>query len=247
MVNATRDGRKRTTSDVVTHFAQTSMVVAGMLVAGWLGTGYLKHEPVAFADIGVTGSGAASETFAVASTEPAPAVPVLALKEPVRRTAIVEEVLSSEMRRVRDYVAGRYKVPTKVLDPVLAAAEHHGRTSGIDPLLIVAMMAIESSFNPVAVSSMGAQGLMQVIPRYHMDKIGDARGKNPLFDPQTNVRVGTQVLAEGLRRFGSLQAALQYYGGARDDPQARYANKVLAMKRRLLTAAGRALPSATDA
>ncbi|MDT3670394.1 MAG: transglycosylase SLT domain-containing protein [Aromatoleum sp.] len=247
MVNATRDGRKRTASDAVTHFAQASTVVAGMLVAGWLGTGYLKHEPVAFADVGVSGSGAASETFAVAAAEPVPAVPVLALKEPVRRSAIVEEVLSSEMRRVRDYVAGRYKVPTKELDPVLAAAEQHGRTSGIDPLLIVAMMAIESSFNPVAVSSMGAQGLMQVIPRYHMDKIGDARGKNPLFDPQTNVRVGTQVLAEGLRRFGSLQVALQYYGGALSDPQARYANKVLAMKRRLLTAAGRDLPSATDA
>ncbi|WP_332670301.1 transglycosylase SLT domain-containing protein [Aromatoleum sp.] len=239
MVNATRDRRKRTTSDVVTHFAQASMVVAGMLVAGWLGTGYLEHEPVAFADLGVTESGATSEAVA------AVAVPVV--QEPVRRTAIVEEVLSSEMRRVRDYVAGRYNVPTKMLDPVLAAAEHHGRSSGIDPLLIVAMMAIESSFNPVAVSSMGAQGLMQVIPRYHMDKIGDVRGRNPLFDPQINVRVGTQVLAEGLRRFGSLQAALQYYGGARSDPQARYANKVLAMKRRLLTAAGRDLPSATDA
>jgi len=129
---------------------------------------------------------------------------------------------------------------------VLAAAEHNGRTLGIDPLLIVAMMAIESSFNPVAVSSMGAQGLMQVIPRYHQDKIGDARGKNPLFDPQLNVRVGTQVLAEGLRRFGSLQAALQYYGGARSDPNAAYANKVLAMKRRLISAAGRDARAGTD-
>ena len=65
--------------------------------------------------------------------------------------------------------------------------------------------------------------------------------------PQINVRVGTQVLAEGLRRFGSLQTALQYYGGALSDPHARYANKVLAMKRRLVTAAGRGLPTATDA
>ncbi|NMG15915.1 transglycosylase SLT domain-containing protein [Aromatoleum bremense] len=233
MVHATpSDGRKRTTANVVVHFAQASLVAAGMLAAGWLGSAYLKHEPVTFVDIGVLpGNEAAVEVAAVVLPTPA--------MLPAQRNAIAEGVLSSEMRRVRDYVARRYKVPTTMLEPVLVAAEHHGRTSGIDPLLIVAMVAIESSFNPVAVSSMGAQGLMQVIPRFHMDKIGDVDRKNPLFDPQLNVRVGTQVLAEGLRRFGSLQAALQYYGGARSDPQARYANKVLAMKRRLVVAAGR--------
>lgn len=239
MVHATRTGRKRNAADVVLHFAQASMVVAGMLAVGWAGTGYLKHEPVAFADIGIVGNEKAVAVAALVVPPPETA--------PLQRVVAVEGALSSEMRRVRDYVAKRYRVPTKMLEPVLAAAEHNGRNSGIDPLLIVAMMAIESSFNPVAVSSMGAQGLMQVIPRFHMDKIGDARGKNPLFDPQINVRVGTQVLAEGLRRFGSLQAALQYYGGARSDPKAAYANKVLAMKKRLITAAGRELPTATDA
>jgi len=240
MVHATHgDGRQRTTANVVGHFVQVSLVV-GMLAAGWLGSAYLKPEPLKFADMGMfPASEAAVEVAAVALPTPA--------MLPAPRNASAEGGLSSEMRRVRDYVARRYKVPTTMLEPVLAAAEHHGRTSGIDPLLIVAMMAIESSFNPVAVSSMGAQGLMQVIPRFHMDKIGDVDRKNPLFDPQLNVRVGTQVLAEGLRRFGSLQAALQYYGGARSDPQARYANKVLAMKKRLISAAGRDLQAATGA
>lgn len=240
MVHATQgDGGKRTTANVVVHFVQASLMV-GMLAAGWLGSAYLKHESVKFADIGMSpASEAAVEVAAVALPTPA--------MLPVQRNALTEEGLSSEMRRVRDYVARRYKVPTTMLEPVLAAAEHHGRSSGIDPLLIVAMMAIESSFNPVAVSSMGAQGLMQVIPRFHMDKIGDVDRKNPLFDPQLNVRVGTQVLVEGLRRFGSLQAALQYYGGARSDPQARYANKVLAMKKRLISAAGRDAQAGTGA
>ncbi|KON82037.1 transglycosylase SLT domain-containing protein [Azoarcus sp. PA01] len=240
MVHATHgDGGKRTTPNVVVRFAQASLVV-GMLAAGWLGSAYLKHEPVKFVDLGMF---PASE----AAVEVAPVVLSTPAMLPVQRKVSAEEGLSSEMRRVRDYVARRYKVPTTMLEPVLAAAEHHGRTSGIDPLLIVAMMAIESSFNPLAVSSMGAQGLMQVIPRFHMDKIGDVDRKNPLFDPQLNVRVGTQVLAEGLRRFGSLQAALQYYGGARSDPQARYANKVLAMKKRLISAAGRDLQAGTGA
>ena len=86
---------------------------------------------------------------------------------------------------------------------------------------------------------MGAQGLMQVIPRFHQDKIGTKRGKYALFDPELNVRVGTQVLQEGLQRYGSMQRALQYYNGALKDPKARYTRKVMAVKKRLVAASGR--------
>lgn len=161
---------------------------------------------------------------------PAPA-PVLA--------EVADAALSREMVAVRDWVSRRYRVSTVALEPVLRTAEEAGRHVGIDPLLIVAVMAVESSFNPFAESNMGAQGLMQVIPRFHMDKIGDAQGKDALFDPELNVRVGTLVLHEGLRRYGSMQAALQYYGGALSDSEARYARKVMAMKQRLVSAAGR--------
>ncbi len=59
------------------------------------------------------------------------------------------------------------------------------RNSASNPLLIVAIMAVESSLDPRrAVGNMGAQGLMQVIPRYHKDKIGPNRGRNALFDPR---------------------------------------------------------------
>ena len=80
---------------------------------------------------------------------------------------------------------------------------------------------------------------MQVIPRYHQDKLGANRGKNALFDPEVNVRVGTLVLHEGLQRYGSLQRALQYYNGALKDPQARYTRKVMSLKKRLMLIAGR--------
>lgn len=142
-------------------------------------------------------------------------------------------VLSDEMRRVRDWVTDTYGVPGESIGPVLASTERTAREAGLDPLLVVAVMAIESSFNPRAVSQMGAQGLMQVIPRWHLDKLGDKATENALFDPLLNVQVGTQVLVEGLKRFGSMQAALQYYGGARNDPEARYSKKVMAMKRQL--------------
>ncbi len=144
-----------------------------------------------------------------------------------------EAVLSEEMQRVRDWVSRKYGVSNDALDPVLAQTENCARDAGLDPLLIVAVMAVESSFDPMAESHMGAQGLMQVIPRWHKDKLGENAAENALFDPLLNVQVGTQVLVEGLQRFGTLQAALQYYGGARNDPQARYSKKVLAMKQQL--------------
>jgi len=150
-----------------------------------------------------------------------------------------DDELSDEMARVRDWIADTYRVSETTIEPALAAAEAHAEEFGFDPLLIVAIMAVESSFNPRAVSNMGAQGLMQVIPRYHKDKIGPNRGRNALFDPVVNVRVGTLVLHEGLQRYGSMQRALQYYNGALKDPKARYTRKVMAVKKRLMTIAGR--------
>lgn len=150
-----------------------------------------------------------------------------------------EGALSDEMARVRDWIADTYRVPEEAIEPALAAAEMHAEELGFDPLLIVAIMAVESSFNHRAVSNMGALGLMQVIPRYHKDKIGPDRGRNVLFDPEVNVRVGTLVLHEGLQRYGSMQRALQYYNGSLNDPKARYTRKVMALKKRLMLIAGR--------
>jgi len=141
--------------------------------------------------------------------------------------------LSPSLERVKRYVARRYRVSGHALEVPIARAQRSGAELGLDPLLLVAVMAIESSFNPLAESSVGAQGLMQVIPRFHMDKIGPNATPGALFDPETNVRVGALVIKEGLRRYGSLSRALQYYGGALGDAEARYSRKVLAMKARL--------------
>lgn len=144
-----------------------------------------------------------------------------------------EPQLSEEMQLVRDWVARRYRVSAEALDPAFVEAEQSAREAELDPLLIVAMMAVESSFNPQAKSHAGALGLMQVIPRWHMDKIGHENDHAVLFDPRFNVQVGTLVLVEGLQRYGSLEAALQYYNGARHDPEKRYTKRVMSVKRQL--------------
>ena len=155
--------------------------------------------------------------------------------------AVNDTQLSAEMILVRDWVSRRYRVSAVALEPVLSAAEFAGRSEGIDPLLIVAVMAVESRFNPFAESHMGAQGLMQVIPRFHMEKISLAGGDDAddLFDPAINIHVGAKVLREGLLRYGSLNVALQYYAGALNDPKAGYAQKVLTVRQQLMAEAKR--------
>jgi hypothetical protein len=226
----------------VLRFAHGGLLALGLLVLAHLGSGHLKHESVHFSDTGLMNAHAAMivELPQPVIDNPSP-VPVTMRWRDQALAATpesVEEVaLSEEMQRVRDWVSRRYRVSSVALEPVLAEAENSARGAGLDPLLIVAMMAVESSFNPFAESNMGAQGLMQVIPRWHMDKIGEDAGEDALFDPLLNVQVGTQVLVEGLQRYGSLQAALQYYGGARNDPEARYSKRVLAMKDQIASVA----------
>ena len=86
---------------------------------------------------------------------------------------------------------------------------------------------------------MGAQGLMQIMPRWHKDKMPDGAGEKPLLDPVINITVGVHVLEEAIRRSGGLVAGLQYYAGASDNEDSSYANKVLAEKERLEQAARR--------
>ncbi|MFZ2853331.1 MAG: transglycosylase SLT domain-containing protein [Rhodocyclaceae bacterium] len=151
---------------------------------------------------------------------------------PVGKTADAGEILTQPMRGALDYVTRRYHVSQDALLPIFAAAQVTAREHGLDPLLIVAVIGIESGFNPLAQSTMGALGLMQVMPRYHRDKVPQGAGNSHFLDPVINVQVGAQVLREAIHRNGGLVAGLQQYGGS-PLSEGGYADKVLAEKRRL--------------
>ena len=142
------------------------------------------------------------------------------------------------------WLSKKYRVAPEPLSALVAEAYEIGTRAKIDPTLILAIMAIESSFNPFAESAVGAQGLMQVMTRVHTDKYQNFGGHFAAFDPVSNLRVGVKVLQECIARAGSLEGGLRFYVGAgnmADD--GGYAAKVMAEHFRLRqVAGGRAVP-----
>jgi soluble lytic murein transglycosylase-like protein len=136
-------------------------------------------------------------------------------------------------RALSEFVARRYRVSQGVAFDLVSHAHQVGAQLQLDPLLIIAVIAIESRFNPIAESGAGAKGLMQIIPKYHEDKLGEFGGEHAVFDPETNIEVGSQILREYIRRTGNLNIALQMYAGALGDHEDRYTRKVLSERQRL--------------
>jgi soluble lytic murein transglycosylase-like protein len=138
-----------------------------------------------------------------------------------------------EQRAVSEFISKRYRVAQDAIAGFVATAYRAGTEWKVDPLLILAVMAVESRYNPVAESQMGAKGLMQVIPKFHGEKLLEHGGETALLDPHVNIQVGAQILREYLRRYGETETALQMYAGAFDEPSSGYALKVLAERARL--------------
>ena len=160
----------------------------------------------------------------VASLQPEPEPDAVA-----RATATDPKGLPRQQAAVASWLSRRYRVAPEPVSRLVQEAWTVGRRVGLDPTLILAIMAVESSFNPFAQSPVGAQGLMQVMTHIHDDKYEAYGGIRAAFDPVSNLRVGVQVLKECIARAGSLEAGLRYYvGAAISGVDGGYVGKVLA-------------------
>lgn len=155
-----------------------------------------------------------------------------------RATAADPKDLPRQQAAVAMWLSRRYKVAPEPISRLVQEAWVISRKAQLEPTLILAIMAVESSFNPFAQSPVGAQGLMQVMTHVHNDKYEAFGGNLAAFDPITNLRVGVQVLKECIQRAGSLDEGLRYYVGAANLPDdTGYAAKVLELHEQMKSVA----------
>ena len=213
------------------HFGITPAIVTGLLAVASLALvqNEVRDRWTAYqADL----STEATSPTATATVDVAASIDVSAPVRLPAETAAVNTRDAEAINALSDSVARRYRVSSDAMRDVIEAAFGEARRNKLDPLLVLAVIAIESRFNPIAQSQMGALGLMQVIPRFHTDKIDDP---DTVLDPEVNIRVGTQVLKHYIARGGSEVAGLQLYNGS-SDMAGGYAQKVNAERQRLATA-----------
>ncbi len=172
----------------------------------------------------------ASDDLTVAAAEP----------EAVNRaTAVHPSELTKPQAALAKWISRRYNVALEPVGRLVQEAWAIGHSVGLDPTLILAIAAIESRFNPFAQSAMGAQGLMQVMTRVHVDKYQPFGGTHAAFDPIANLKVGVQVLRECIARAGGLEAGLRWYVGAANlADDGGYLSKVLSEQGHMKRVAG---------
>jgi soluble lytic murein transglycosylase-like protein len=176
---------------------------------------------------------------AMATEQPAPAFPL-------GGTGLVSAAPEDDPKQqaAAEYLSRRYRVASDAARQLVTIAYAAGEQVGVDPLLILAVMAVESRLNPIAESVMGAKGLMQIIPRHHADRLEPHGGETSLLNPAVNVLVGANILGEYIRRAGSIEGGLQWYNGSPFDETSQYSEKVIAEQARLRHAVGRAVANA---
>lgn len=139
-----------------------------------------------------------------------------------------------QKQRVASWISKRYRIAGKASNLFVTTAYKTAFDIGLDPHLILAVMAIESRFNPYAESSVGAQGLMQVMAKVHADKFEDHGGVQYALDPVVNIKVGAKILKEYVKRKGSVELGLKsYVGAAAMSHDGGYGAKVLTEYRKL--------------
>jgi hypothetical protein len=154
-----------------------------------------------------------------------------------RVTAAQPGDLPKQQANVTFWLSRKYRVAPEPLSVLVAEAFAVGEKAKLDPTLILAVMAVESRFNPFAQSPVGAQGLMQVLTRVHTDKYNDFGGQLAAFDPVSNLRVGARVLQDAVKRAGSVEGGLRLYVGAVTTDGSWYINKVMAEHLRIQSVA----------
>lgn len=192
---------------------------------------------------------AVAPAHAAIAAAPAPATDKVAVAATPEQAEIKFLGNSKQQQNVTSWLAKRYRVAGDAANMLVSTAYTTAHEVKLDPLLILAVMAIESGLNPFAESPMGAKGLMQVMAKVHHDKFQQVGGAQAALNPVANIRVGAQILKDYVKRSGSVEGGLKTYVGAADmESDSGYGARVLAEWQRLKqVAGGKKVPTTTVA
>jgi len=226
--------------------AHHALLVLGAFAIGTLVLMFIKPE---LADhiqqLSPYSSEIAAQADDAADADPLPLVAVAAAAEPAPPPAALPVAAAAsnakpvagadpQQQRVTQWLSRRYRVAHDATKMLVAASYSTASDMKLDPLLILAVMAIESGLNPFAESPVGAQGLMQVMSKVHHEKFQNLGGVKAALNPVANIKVGALILKDYVTRSGSVEGGLKMYvGAAAFDSDAGYGSKVLAEYRRL--------------
>lgn len=156
-----------------------------------------------------------------------------ALRKPVAVNLTQEQTLLAR------HIATEYRRALDFSRELVHHVYQVAREAQVDPLLVLAIVSVESRFNPLAESPAGAQGLMQVLTRVHFAKFRPFGGIQAAFDPVANLKVGTAILRHYLHSQDTVALALKaYVGAAQADHDFGYGAKVMAARAQLAEVAG---------
>jgi soluble lytic murein transglycosylase-like protein len=152
----------------------------------------------------------------------------------------VRDLTNTQVEALVNYISRKYLVSQDAALLFVDIAHSTGGEYKVDPLLLLAVMAIESRFNPYAGGPRGgATGLMQIMSSVHRDKVNRfGRGESGFYNPAINGKIGAYILAECINRRGTVALGLVCYVGASDPSKdGGYAEKVQAERHRMALAA----------
>ena len=138
-------------------------------------------------------------------------------------------------RAVADFFEKKYSLDRSKIEEYVSNTILIAKEVNIDPVLLLAVISVESNFNPNTKSHAGAEGLMQVMTAVHKDKYAIFGGTSEAAKPEVNIRVGAYILKYLIATAGSLRNGLKYYvGAANAEDDGGYADKVMAERNRLI-------------
>lgn len=248
-VRASASNALNSTQNKLTLLGMSSVALVALLYARPdMGHNTVLLKPQASVQADTPAAAAAPVQLAAATPAAAASEAAAASSTPVGK--VIEPTQPGSHRQqqaVTSWLSKRYRVAGDAANMLVSTAYVTAKDIKLDPLLILAVMAIESGLNPFAESPVGAKGLMQVMASVHHAKFQAMGGPQTALNPVANIRVGSAILKDYVTRGGSVEAGLKTYVGAGAfDTDAGYGSRVLAEYRKLkLVASGQKVPTFT--